>query len=377
MKIAVNTRLLLPNKLEGIGWFALECLKRITVQHPEHHFYFIFDRPYDDQFIFSDNITPIVIGPPSRHPVLWYIWFNWSLASVLKKIKPDLFLSPEGYICLNTNVPSINVMHDIAYEHYPETVPFLVRSYYKYYFPRFAKKAKRIATVSDFSKKDLVKQYEINPEKIKVIYNGCNEMYHPIDEKEFESVRQKWAGGKPYFIYIGSINPRKNIGNLLLAFDKFKSDTNSDAKLLLIGKQMFTGSNLIEPLNGMRYKKDVHFLGRVEDIREVNMLISASIAMTYISVFEGFGIPCLEAMRCGTAVIASNTSSLPEVCGEAGYYVDPFSIDSIAEGLQKISGDNGLRDMLIEKGTIQAQKFSWDKTADALWSIVEEFVNEN
>jgi len=202
MKIAVNTRLLLSNKLEGIGWFAFECLKRITTQHPEHHFYFIFDRPYDKQFVFSDNITPIVIGPPARHPFLWYIWFNWSLASVLKKIKPDLFLSPEGYICLNTNVKSINVMHDIAYEHYPETVPFMVRSYYKYYFPRFARKAKKIATVSQFSKNDLVKKYYINPDKIKVIYNGCNEAYHPIGENEFESVRQKWAGGKPYFIYI-------------------------------------------------------------------------------------------------------------------------------------------------------------------------------
>ena len=376
MKIAVNTRLLLPTKLEGIGWFALECLKRITIDHPEHHFYFIFDRPYDKQFIFSDNITPIVIGPPSRHPILWYIWFNWSLASVLKKIKPDLFLSPEGYICLNTNVPSINVMHDIAYEHYPETVPFLVRSYYRYYFPRFARKVKRIATVSEFSKKDLVKQYRINPEKIKVIYNGCNEMYHPIDEKEFESVRQKWAGGKPYFIYLGSINPRKNIKNLFRAFDQFKTRTNSDAQLLLIGKQMFMGNKLNETLNGLLHKNDIRFLGRIEDIHEINMLVSAAIAMTYVSVFEGFGIPCLEAMRCGTAVIVSNTSSLPEVCGEAGYYVDPFNIDSIAIGMQNIAADAGLRKLLIEKGYIQAQKFSWDKTAGLLWEVMEECINE-
>src|ERR1700733_4889976 len=175
MKIAVNTRLLLKNKLEGIGWFSYETLKQMTVQHPEHQFYFVFDRPFDPEFIFSKNITPVVIGPPSRHPVLWYIWFNWSLSRVLKRIRPDLFLSPEGYICLNTNVKTINVMHDIAYEHYPESVPKLVKSYYKYYFPKFAQKAERIATVSQFSKEDIVKLYNIDPDKIKVVYNGFNE----------------------------------------------------------------------------------------------------------------------------------------------------------------------------------------------------------
>src|SRR5437870_5053787 len=138
MKIAVNTRLLLKNRLEGTGWFAYETMKRITIQHPEHHFYFIFDRAFDRIFIFSDNITPIVIGPPARHPVLWYIWFNWSLRMVFNRIKPDIFLSPEAYICLDTKVKTINVIHDIAFEHYPQTVPWLVRKYYKYYFPGFS-----------------------------------------------------------------------------------------------------------------------------------------------------------------------------------------------------------------------------------------------
>jgi len=178
------------------------------------------------------------------------------------------------------------------------------------------------------------------------------------------------------YIYIGSINPRKNIKNLLLAFDKFKTDTNSNAQLLLIGKQMFMGNDLNDTINALKHKDDINFLGRIEDTDEVNKLISASIAMTYISVFEGFGIPCLEAMRCGTAVITSNTSSLPEVCGEAGYYVDPFKIGSIAEGLEKIASDPGLRKLLIEKGNIQAQKFSWDKTAGLLWEVIEECINE-
>ena len=267
-------------------------------------------------------------------------------------------------------------MHDIAYEHYPETVPRLVRIYYKYYFPRFAKRADGIATVSNFSKNDIVKQYHLNPTKIKVVYNGCNEAYHPIDEFVKESVREKWTEGKPYFIYIGSINPRKNIGNLLWAFEKYKNDTKSDSKLLLIGKKMFMGNELENILQDLNSRNDIQFLGRLEDVSEVNNLISASIAMTYVSVFEGFGIPCLEAMRCGTAVIASSTSSLPEVCGEAGFYVDPLSIDSIAEGMKKIASDPGLRQVLINKGLEQSSKFSWQKTSELLWELIEDCIKE-
>src|ERR1017187_5842904 len=263
MKIAVNTRLLLKNKLEGVGWFTYETLKRMTVQHPDYKFYFIFDRSYNQEFIFAKNIIPVVIGPPSRHPVLWYIWFNWSLASVFKRIKPDLFLSPEGYICLNTNVKTINVMHDIAYEHYPESIPTLVKAYYKYYYPKFARKANRIATVSEFSKNDLVKTYQIEPDKIKVIYNGCNESFRTLNEVENEITRQKWSGGKPYYIYVGGINPRKNINNLLLAFDKFKTDSQSDIKLLLVGKKGFGFEETEKALNHLKSKYDIKFLGRI------------------------------------------------------------------------------------------------------------------
>lgn len=140
MEIAVNTRLLLKNKMEGIGWFAYETLKRITQQHPEHHFYFIFDRPYADEFIFADNVTPIIIRPQSRHPVLWYIWFEISVRNLINRLKPDIFVSPEGYLPLRTNIKTLNVIHDIAYEHYPETVPYLVGKYYRYFMPKFAKK---------------------------------------------------------------------------------------------------------------------------------------------------------------------------------------------------------------------------------------------
>ena len=150
LKIAVNTRLLIKNKLEGIGWFSYETLKRITRAHPEHQFYFLFDRPFDESFVFGSNVTPIVIRPQARHPILFYLWFEKSIPRALKKINPDLFMSTDGYLSLSTTTPSLPVIHDLNFEHYPEQLPFLVRKYYKHYFPRFARKAARIATVSEF-----------------------------------------------------------------------------------------------------------------------------------------------------------------------------------------------------------------------------------
>lgn len=131
MKIAVNTRLLLHGKLEGIGWFSYENLKRITTGHPEHQFYFLFDRPYHRDFIFSDNVIPLVAGPPARHPVLYYIWFEFTVRRLLKKIGADLFLSPDGYLSLGSKIPSIAVFHDLNFEHYPGDLPLAERWYYR------------------------------------------------------------------------------------------------------------------------------------------------------------------------------------------------------------------------------------------------------
>lgn len=140
MKIAVNTRLLLKDKLEGIGWFSYETLKRITQNHPEHDFYFIFDRPFHQDFVFGNNVTPIIGYPPARHPYLWYLFFEFGIPFHLNKIKPDLFLSTDGWIPLHTNCKVVNVIHDLNFEHHPEFIAPKPLWYYKKFFHKFAEK---------------------------------------------------------------------------------------------------------------------------------------------------------------------------------------------------------------------------------------------
>ncbi|MGB3077209.1 MAG: glycosyltransferase family 1 protein [Chitinophagales bacterium] len=374
MKIAVNTRFLLKNKLEGIGWFTYESLKRITQQHPEHEFVFLFDRPYPEEFIFSSNVTAMVIFPPARHPFLWYWWFEHAVPAALKKIKPDLFLSTDGYLSLHTKLPQVTVMHDLAFEHFPDHVPAMTMRYYKYYMPRFAKKAKRIATVSEYSKQDIVKIYGVAPEKIDVVYNGSNELFKPLKKEEQEVVKQQFTTGDPYFIYAGALQPRKNIINLFKAFDFFKKSNHCNIKLVMAGRN-WSYDEAMKVHAAMQFKEEVIFPGHLTRL-DLSRLMGAAEALVYVSLFEGFGIPIVEAMHCDVPVITSNISSMPEVAGDSGLLVDPYSVTDIAEKMELILKDKKLCMQLIEKGRLQRKQFTWQRTADRLWECMMKAVEE-
>lgn len=371
MRIAVNTRLLLSNRLEGIGWFTFQTLKRITRTHPEHQFFFLFDRAYDPQFIFSDNITPVVIPPPTRHPLLWLVWFEYAVPFYLKKIRPDLFLSPDGFIPLSLKIPVIPVIHDINFQHRPKDLPWSSRVYYRHYFPEFALQATRIATVSEYSRSDIAASYRIDPEKIDVVYNGSHELYKPISDREKQLVKAKYTGQCDYFIYVGSLHPRKNIEGLLKGFDLFKKQISSNFKLLIVGEKMFMNAGLDREYQQMSCKEDIIFTGRKEP-EELSALIAAAWALAFVPFFEGFGIPLLEAMNCDVPAVASDVTSLPEIAGETAIYVQPGSVQSIADGLGKMAQQVELREQLKIRCREQRLKFSWDITAAKLWQTIDK-----
>ncbi len=373
MRIAVNTRLLLKDKLDGIGWFSYETLRRICKQHPEHEFIFLFDRPWHPDFIFSENITPVIIGPPSRHPFLWFIWFEYSVPRMLKKYKADLFLSPDGYLSLRSPCPSIPVIHDINFFHRPKDLPLLSRWYYNFFFPRYAKKAARLGTVSGFSKNDIAASYHISPEKIDVMHNGANELYKPVDALRQKRCRDLISGGKPYFIFIGTLHPRKNLANLLRAFDLFSSASARQFKLVIVGARFFLTDELDRVYQAMKCKEDVIFSGRLGPEELVDALAAAE-ALTFVPYFEGFGIPIIEAMNCDVPVIASNVTSLPEVAGDAAIYVNPSDVEDIAAAMKRVVFEPGLRDELIARGRQRRNLFSWDKTAGELWKTIEKVI---
>ena len=374
MQIVVNTRLLLPNKLDGIGWFSYQTLKRITQANPDVHFVFLFDRDFDDEFIFSDNITPLVISPQARHPFLYYAWFQFSVKAILNKMKPDLFLSPDGMLSLGATCKQLPVIHDINFHHFPKDLRFLTSKFYNHYFPLYAKEAARIATVSEYSKQDIVKHYAIDSSKIDVVYNGINESFKTLDSITKIATKQEFTEGKEYFVFVGSLHPRKNINRLLQAFEKFKESSNSDYKLVLAGAVFWGMNDVKETMSSMKHAKDVIFTGRLTN-ENLNKVIASAFALTFIPYFEGFGIPMVEAMQCEIPIIASNTSCMPEIAGEAALFVNPYDIDEIKNAMLYLYNHPEEKEQLIEKGIKQRQLYSWDRSANLLWNSIEKAVN--
>jgi glycosyltransferase involved in cell wall biosynthesis len=373
LQIVVNTRLLIPNKLDGIGWFSSQTLKRITQQHPNIHFVFLFDRDYDDQFIFSDNITPLVIGPKARHPFLYYAWFHVAVKNLLNKMKPDLFLSPDGFLSPGATCKQLPVIHDINFFHNPKDLGYLTSKYYNHFFPQYAKIASRIATVSEYSKADIAKHYHINPHKIDVVYNGINDGFKPLDEEERQKNRALYAQGKPYFLFVGSQSPRKNLNRLIQAFDLFKQQSNSDFKLVLVGAVYNSADDVNKVIEKSNYKNDILFIGRKTQDELENIMASA-FALTFVPYFEGFGIPLVEAMQCLVPIICSNTTSIPEIAGDAALIVNPFEVTDIANAMMRLVNEKELTHHLIKNGIAQKQHFSWDKSASLLMDSINKII---
>jgi glycosyltransferase involved in cell wall biosynthesis len=367
MKIAVNTRFLLKNQLEGYGWFTYEILKRMVAAHPDDEFYFFFDRPYDARFVFAANVKPIVLFPPARHPFLFIWWFEWSVAQALKRIQADVFLSTDSFCTLRTTVPTCLVVHDIAWATGERRVKGLEQWYYETFAPRFFQKATQIITVSEFVKQDLLQKFDtITPEKIKVCYNGCRSEFKPCTATEKARIKAQYTEGGDFFIFVGAVHPRKNVHRLIAAFDAFKTATGLAHKLLIVGRFAWQTGDVKTHFDKAKHQKDILFTGYVPD-EDLPLLVAAATAVTYVSLSEGFGIPILEGLNCDVPVLTSTTSSMPEVAGDAALLVNPESIDAIKTALIRLATDTALRHDLIEKGRIQRQKFSWDKSAETLY----------
>ena len=373
MRVAVNTRLLIKNKMDGIGRFTFETLKRITKRNPEVEFHFIFDRKFSSEFLFSDNIIPHILSPATRHPILWYVWFELKLPKLIKKINPHLFFSPDGFISTKLSVPTITTIHDINFEHRPEDLAWSHSFFYRYFFKKYAQLSNQIITVSNFSKKDIIKQYEIDEDKITVIYNGVSNDFCKISELKRVEIKNKYSQGEDFFIFIGSLHKRKNINTLLLVFDSYRKN-GGKTKLMIIGQKKWMDSKTRKTYQEMKFKKEVIFLGQITQ-RELIPILGSAKGLFFISLFEGFGLPIIEAMKSGIPVITSNTSAMPEIADNAALIVNPYNTTEIMHAISKLDGDESLRLELINKGYERVKLFDWEITADKIWQLIKSTAN--
>lgn len=361
MRILVNARFLLPNKLEGIGLYTLEVMKRIVIRYPEHHYIFCVDRQSSAKLVpDAPNVSIAIIKPQARHPILFLWWFEVGIPQAFRKYQADVFFSPDGFTSLSNLVSkTVLVIHDLAYLHFPDHIGAAMLHYYRRYMPRFIRKADKIITVSHQTKKDLKSHFPGSESKTTVIYNGVRKFARA------DSYQSNLP--QPYFVCLGSLHPRKNILKLLEAFTVLRRRSNMPISLVLIGRKAWKTSQIEKKVAEHPFKDDIIFTGYLSDA-EVSNVMQASAALVYVSLFEGFGLPIVEAMSLGVPVITSDRSSMREVAGDAALLVDPTSEISIAEGMLELANSPDKRISLSQKGRARAMDFDWD---DAVKQIVE------
>jgi glycosyltransferase involved in cell wall biosynthesis len=368
MRVAVNTRLLIPGKMEGIGWFTHEILQRVVRNHPEVEFHFFFDRPWDPQFIYGPNVKPWRVWPPARRPWLFDLWFDWAIPLLLRRIKADVFVSPDGLGSLRCPIPQHITVHDLNFMHFPQHMHPRYRSYLPQRTKQVLEQSQGISTVSSFSALDIQNTFAYQLD-IPIIHNAASDVFQVLDANGIAAMRQKYAGGRPYFLFVSSIHPRKNLLRTIEAFDLFRQQYPEPIGLVVVGRRFWLNDAIDQAIDRLQNKGEIVFTGHLEQ--------TAAHALVYASLYEGFGIPIIEAMQCGVPVITSNCSSMPEVSGGAALLVNPESTDDIVQAMVQLSSQPSLVDQLRERGLLRAREFSWEKSAIKYWDAIKNTVTKS
>ncbi|MEO0404189.1 MAG: glycosyltransferase family 1 protein, partial [Bacteroidota bacterium] len=365
-RVGINTRLLIPHKLDGIGRFTLEIVQRLVLLCPDTEFHLFFDRN-PPSLNWPDNVKCHRVWPPARRTYLFDWWFNRSLPRQFRKHKIDLFFSPDGYCSLSTNVPQVSVIHDLNFEHHPEWLPPKIASYLKDRFPKFADKSSEVITVSEYSKDDIVSLYGVPKEQVHVVYNAPSKSFFEVENDQQEEIRKEYGQERPYFLYVGTFHPRKNMEGLVRAFQNYV-DQGGGMDLVLVGESLWGNDPWMTQIPS-EVQDRIHLKGRLAQ-SDLTKITAAATCLCYVPFFEGFGLPIVEAFQAGVPVIASNTTSIPEVVEDAGLLVDPRDENQIAGAMIRLENDDILREELIEKGKKRAKEFDWDVSARKVKEIL-------
>ncbi|MBA4417139.1 MAG: hypothetical protein C0392_04415 [Syntrophus sp. (in: bacteria)] len=270
----------------------------------------------------------------------------------------------------------ILTVHDLSFLHIPECFTNFERVKDQVLIPRNIRKAGKVLTVSEYSKQDIINNYHISPDHVEVGYNGAGPIFKPIaDPQRASDVVRGYGISKKYILYVGRLNKRKNLSSLVKAFTILKETKNIPHQLVIGGIKDFLPSDEMESINSSSYKNDIIFTGYLPE-EHLPLLYGLADVFVYPSLYEGFGLPCLEAMSCGCPVVSSNLTSLPEVVGDAGILVNPLNVHEISQAIFEVISNDGLRSEMVLKGFEQAKQFSWEKTAKKMLEVCEKLIHE-
>jgi glycosyltransferase involved in cell wall biosynthesis len=361
MKICIDARPI-GQKMHGIARYTYNMIKNLLKIDQQNQYTILIGKDFPGIPGKANNLRMMTLR--SR----WIsISEQWELVKILKELKPDLFLATSFVAPVFNPFPMVMTIHDLNHIALSRNYSIFHAIYYKWVVKPAVKKSVKIVTVSEFSRKEISRYLMVPDEKIKVVYNGCGEEFRPIeDSKLLERVRKKYNFPETFILYVGSYKSHKNVSNLLKAYDR----VSLKIPLVLSGRG---SQELLELSKKFEMGKKIIFMGEVDE-SDLPIIYNCATLFVFPSYYEGFGLPPLEAMACGCPVVVSNAASLPEVCGDAAYYVDPRNVESISEGIYRVLTDENLRNTLILKGLERIKLFSWEKAAKEVLNVFDEIL---
>jgi glycosyltransferase involved in cell wall biosynthesis len=377
MRIAIDARKLSENKT-GIGNYLENMMEEILKQDLENEYYLFSDKPIKSKFE-QKNVNYIEINKFRnlfrKEQIYQPFWLNVLLPSYLKKFKIDIFWGPNFVRPLSfSGERSIITVHDLAFIEAKQYHSSLHSLYLRIFLRLSLFGNPKILTVSKYSKETILKHYSnVSDDQVDITYCSYNRnLFTGQYDKDYkEKVRKKHNLPQEYLLFVGTTTARKNLKNVIHAIKYSVDNQKKVCDLVVVGAKGNGLQELKHLVRKFNIEDRVHFLGYVED-RDLPYIYEMANIFVFPSFFEGFGIPILEAMACGTPVITSNLTSLPEVSGDAAYLIDPYSPENIAEAIEEILTNDKVRNEMIVKGYARIKEFCWEKSARVFLKQLEK-----
>jgi glycosyltransferase involved in cell wall biosynthesis len=373
MRIGIDLHMI-NNFMQGSRTYVYNLTRSLIEKDRANEYYLYFTKETSElpSILCHPNVHKKTIYPSTRIIRLPFA-FPIALASHGVDVFHCQYMGPPF-----TFTPYVVTLHDILHEIYPEFYPHFLRFFMSVFYPFSARRAAKVLAVSEYSKKTIVKIYGLPEEKVEVTYDAvCNDEFRPIRDKALtDHILKKYQIHGNYILFVGRLEPRKNISGIIKAFHSLRVHHDIAQKLVIVGMKDFLYQRIFDTAKHLKLGKEIIFTGRVEQ-EDLPILYNGADFFVYPSFAEGFGVPPLEAMACGIPVITSNTTSLPEVVGDAGILVDPQNIDELSQAMYMLIKDADLRGKMKNRGLERSKLFSWHRTADKVLRIYEEVYEDS
>ena len=366
MLIGIDASRSVAQERTGTENYSLNLIRYLLALESDHHYRLYFNRLPSRESRITNHELRIM-----HFPRLWtHLRLSWEMA----RRPPDLLFVPAHVLPVVHPRRSVVTVHDLGYLYYPEAHSLLDRLYLDLSTRYNARAATHLVADSSATKRDLIERYGTAPDKITVVYPGYDDtVFQPVrDEKAIGAVKAKYGIAGDYILFVGTLQPRKNLTRLIEAYWKLKVGS---WKLVIAGKKGWLYREIFQQVEKLGLEGKVVFTGYVPE-GDLPALLSGARLFVFPSLYEGFGLPVLEALACGIPVVCSNVSSLPEVAGDAAVLVDPLDVEEMTAALERGLRDEELRAELIERGFQQVGKFSWERCARETLNVLESICHE-